>query len=77
MQRNIRKLYRNLIYSKAFVVIILCCLGILIYSNTFRSSFHFDDERSIINKEGFGKGKVSKRVLSKRNLLLILKCDIL
>ena len=33
---------------KLSTVILLCCLGILIYSNTFYSSFHFDDESSIV-----------------------------
>ena len=37
------------IYSKALAVIALCCLGIIVYSNTFHGSFHFDDEPSIVN----------------------------
>ncbi len=36
------------LYSKIFAVITLCCLGILIYSNTLHSPFHFDDEYSIV-----------------------------
>jgi tetratricopeptide (TPR) repeat protein len=33
---------------KLSAVMLLCCLGIIIYSNTFCSSFHFDDEPSIV-----------------------------
>lgn len=29
-------------------IFIICCLGIILYSNTFRSSFHFDDKISIV-----------------------------
>jgi tetratricopeptide (TPR) repeat protein len=29
--------------------LIICSLGLLVYSNTFQSSFHFDDETSIVN----------------------------
>lgn len=28
-------------------IILICCLGIIAYSNTFQSSFHFDDEPSV------------------------------
>ena len=35
--------------SVKFVLIIFCCLGIVIYSNSFGASFHFDDELSIIS----------------------------
>ena len=30
-------------------ILILCCLGIIIYSNTFQSPFRFDDDHTIIN----------------------------
>ncbi|MFH1778173.1 MAG: hypothetical protein ABH952_11540 [Candidatus Omnitrophota bacterium] len=39
---------RNIIYSNKIAIIILCLLGVVIYSNTFQSSFHFDDNSSII-----------------------------
>ncbi len=29
--------------------LIICTVGVLVYSNTFQSSFHFDDETSIVN----------------------------
>ena len=49
---NIAKHYGNLILktlnNKVAAIIILCCLGILIYSNTFLNSFQFDDIYSII-----------------------------
>ncbi len=32
-----------------FSCLIICLAGILVYSNTFQSSFHFDDESSIVN----------------------------
>ena len=32
---------------KLFPIIILCCLGFLVYSNSFQNSFHFDDFPSI------------------------------
>ncbi len=38
----------RLLYLKILAVIILCCLGILIYSNTFHSPFHFDDKEFIV-----------------------------
>ena len=34
--------------SMPFAVITICLLGVLIYSNTFHSSFHFDDQQSIV-----------------------------
>jgi tetratricopeptide (TPR) repeat protein len=34
-------------YVKLFPAIILCCLGFLVYSNSFQNSFHFDDFPSI------------------------------
>ena len=34
--------------NKLSAVILLCCLGIVIYSNSLNSSFHFDDEPSIV-----------------------------
>lgn len=35
-------------YFEALSVIVLCCVGIVIYSNTFQSTFHFDDTLSIV-----------------------------
>ncbi len=35
-------------YYKVFAIVILCCLGIIIYSNTFYNSFNFDDSECII-----------------------------
>lgn len=34
--------------NKLSTVILLCCLGIVIYSNSLNNSFHFDDESSIV-----------------------------
>lgn len=39
---------RQIFYNKIVAVIILCCLGIIIYSNTFDCSFQFDDNMSIV-----------------------------
>lgn len=39
----------NQTFPKAFTVIIISLLGIIVYSNTFFCSFHFDDLPSIIN----------------------------
>lgn len=36
-------------FSKKFAIFILLCLGIIIYSNSFDSSFHFDDHLSIVS----------------------------
>ena len=36
-------------YTKLFSIITISGLGIIVYSNTFHSSFHFDDEIFIIN----------------------------
>jgi len=44
-------LFDKLFYSKIFAVITLCCLGFIIYSNTFNSSFHLDDYLSIVQNE--------------------------
>ena len=38
----------GLFRSPLFVFFVLACLGLLIYSNTFQSSFHFDDVTSIV-----------------------------
>jgi protein O-mannosyl-transferase len=35
--------------TKLFPIIIICCLGILVYSNTFLSPFHFDDIYIIVD----------------------------
>jgi len=35
--------------SVKFALIIFCCLGVVIYSNSFGASFHFDDELSIVS----------------------------
>jgi tetratricopeptide (TPR) repeat protein len=48
MQDNIEKLSRNPAYSGVFALIILSCLGVIIYSNTLDSSFQFDDYNSIV-----------------------------
>jgi len=37
---------------RTFALILLCCLGIIIYSNTFHSSFHFDDAGFIAGDPG-------------------------
>lgn len=34
--------------EKIFALIVLCCIGAAIYSNTFQSAFYFDDEDSIV-----------------------------
>ncbi|MFH1888789.1 MAG: tetratricopeptide repeat protein [Candidatus Omnitrophota bacterium] len=34
--------------NKLLLVILLCCLGAAVYSNTFNSPFHFDDEHAIV-----------------------------
>ena len=34
--------------KKALPLIILCCLGVIIYSNTFQNSFQFDDVPYIV-----------------------------
>jgi protein O-mannosyl-transferase len=39
----------KLLQTKLFPIIIICCLGVLAYSNTFYSSFHFDDFPGIVN----------------------------
>jgi hypothetical protein len=39
---------KNIFDNNLLAVIILCCLGIGIYSNTFYSPFYFDDDRAII-----------------------------
>jgi len=36
-------------FSRKFIILIICCLGVIIYSNSFSSSFHFDDELSIVS----------------------------
>ena len=48
MQINIRKPSIKSAYSKLLAIITLCCVGGIIYSNTFHSSFHFDDTGSIV-----------------------------
>ena len=45
---NIKKPFGKAAYSKIFLVILLCCVGIIVYSNTFRSPFQFDDKRNIL-----------------------------
>jgi tetratricopeptide (TPR) repeat protein len=35
--------------KKSLSLLIICCLSIVIYSNTFDASFHFDDELSIVS----------------------------
>jgi len=40
---------RRFLYNNIGALIILCCLGFIIYSNTFHSSFHFDDSSAIVN----------------------------
>jgi tetratricopeptide (TPR) repeat protein len=35
-------------YSRLFAAVILCCIGFIIYSNTFGNSFQFDDEKFIV-----------------------------
>ena len=39
----------KLSYNRVFVVVVLCCLGFIIYSNTFQSAFHFDDDFIVKN----------------------------
>ncbi|MDP2921197.1 MAG: tetratricopeptide repeat protein [Candidatus Omnitrophota bacterium] len=39
---------RKFPYNTIAAFFILCCLGFIIYSNTFHSSFHFDDSSSIV-----------------------------
>ncbi|MFA5116283.1 MAG: tetratricopeptide repeat protein [Candidatus Omnitrophota bacterium] len=41
------KLIPDKLNNKLFSVIIICCLGFIIYSGTFFNSFHFDDGGSI------------------------------
>ena len=36
-------------YIKLLSVILISCLGIIVYSNTFHSSFHFDDPFFIVD----------------------------
>lgn len=35
-------------YAKIIAILLVSCLGIVIYSNTFQNSFQFDDEESIV-----------------------------
>ncbi|MFC1624161.1 tetratricopeptide repeat protein [Candidatus Omnitrophota bacterium] len=49
-------------YFNILAIIILCCVGFIIYSNTFHSSFHFDDESSIVNNFAI------KNILNLRNI---------
>ena len=44
---NRETLFDKSVHSNIFVFIVLCFLGIIIYSNTFAASFHFDDQISI------------------------------
>ena len=47
--KTLQNLISKLYYIKLFTVIIICSLGIITYSNTFHSPFHFDDEPYIVN----------------------------
>ena len=52
MQTERKKISGNPVCSKTIALILLCCLGIIIYSNTFHSSFHFDDGSFIAGDPG-------------------------
>ena len=49
MRPNLQKPPSRQLISNITAVIILCCVGVIIYSNTFTNSFHFDDTPSIVD----------------------------
>ena len=48
MKRLIENSSGKSVYPRLLAVIILCCLGIIIYSNTFQNSFQFDDVSYVV-----------------------------
>ena len=45
---KLKNLFSEPFYSKVFAVILICFLGIIAYSNTFHSLFHYDDRANIV-----------------------------
>jgi tetratricopeptide (TPR) repeat protein len=51
-------------YVKLFSIVLLCCLGLIVYSNSFQGSFHLDDEPSIIENPAISDLRNIKNIWS-------------
>ena len=51
MQKNVLKSSLTSFFLRIYPIVVICALGIILYSNSFDCSFHFDDTHNIINNE--------------------------